>query len=257
MGCTIFGGVQKEQYQFNVDSLWTGNDTTDYGAFQNFGYLSIELGGDGEDTDYRRELNLSRAVSRVSYRRKGVHYLRETFCSHPGQVMISRLTADATGQYTGRITLNDTRKAETKTDSGRISFTGVLPNGMVYEVQVLVMTDGGTMSAEDEALTFKNCNGLTLILAASTSYAMDADKKWKGEHPHKRLMTLVDRTSKKNYTNLLKCHVADHRTLYDRVRIDLGDSGKAVRAKTLDERIKAVQLGGFDPDLEELVTVHG
>ena len=26
MGCTVFGGIGKERLQFNVDSLWTGND---------------------------------------------------------------------------------------------------------------------------------------------------------------------------------------------------------------------------------------
>ena len=48
LGCMIFGGVNQEQIQFNVDSLWTGdeNPSGNYdtmGAYQNFGDILIAL----------------------------------------------------------------------------------------------------------------------------------------------------------------------------------------------------------------------
>jgi alpha-L-fucosidase 2 len=47
----VFGGVERERIQFNEDSLWTGdeNPSGNYdtmGAYQNFGDLFLELGGD-------------------------------------------------------------------------------------------------------------------------------------------------------------------------------------------------------------------
>ncbi len=50
LGCMIFGGPFRERVQFNVDSLWTGdeNPSGDYntmGAYQSFGDLWIELDG--------------------------------------------------------------------------------------------------------------------------------------------------------------------------------------------------------------------
>ena len=57
LGCMIYGGTDKEQLQFNEDTLWTG-DETDTGAYQAFGDIIIELGHDHSD-DYRRILNLS------------------------------------------------------------------------------------------------------------------------------------------------------------------------------------------------------
>ncbi len=48
MGSTVFGGVDQERVQFNVDSLWTGDESEEFGAYQNFGYLSIDIAGAGE-----------------------------------------------------------------------------------------------------------------------------------------------------------------------------------------------------------------
>jgi len=252
MGCTVFGGVEQERIQFNVDSLWTGDDSKEFGAYQNFGYLSIDIAGAGDVSAYRRELNLSRAVSRVSYARKEVTFLRETFCSHPDPVMVSKLTASKAGQYTGRIRLADTRTAKTVADGNRLTFSATLANGMAYEAQLLVLNEGGTLTSDSDSLVFTGCDSLTLILGAGTSYLMDEKKKWQGEHPHTAISQQVDSATRTSYSELLDRHVADHRSLYDRVQIDLGSSDEETRAKPLDQRIKAVQVGGFDPELEAL-----
>ena len=48
LACTVYGSVQQDRLQFNVDSLWTGNDnptgdyrSADFGDFQNFGEIII------------------------------------------------------------------------------------------------------------------------------------------------------------------------------------------------------------------------
>ncbi len=50
IGCAVFGGVAREEVQFNVDSLWTGdaNPSGKYGtmgSYQNFGSVVVELAG--------------------------------------------------------------------------------------------------------------------------------------------------------------------------------------------------------------------
>jgi alpha-L-fucosidase 2 len=155
MGCTVFGGVEQERIQFNVDSLWTGNDDTEFGHYQNFGDLRIDIKGAGETTAYRRELSLSRAVSRVTYARGDVQFLRETFCSNPHQVMVSRLSANQAGQYSGRISLADTRSAKTVAVGNRLTYSGTLPNGMEYEAQLLAVVENGGLKAEGNALVFE------------------------------------------------------------------------------------------------------
>ena len=64
-GCTIFGEPQKERIQFNEDSLWVGNEDCT-GGYQPFGDVYVEM-PHSEYSDYRRELDISRAVQTVTY----------------------------------------------------------------------------------------------------------------------------------------------------------------------------------------------
>ena len=65
-----------------------------------FQLAEIALDGKMPDNtvkNYRRELDLSRAVHTVSYERNGVRYIREAFASFPGKVIALRFTADKPG----------------------------------------------------------------------------------------------------------------------------------------------------------------
>src|SRR5512137_750559 len=74
LGCMIFGGMQKERIQFNEDSLWIG-DENDTGAYQAFGDMYLEFNhADGQD--YRRELDIGRAVHTITYKSGDVGYCR-------------------------------------------------------------------------------------------------------------------------------------------------------------------------------------
>lgn len=264
MGCTIFGGVEQEQIQFNVDSLWLGDEnpgagykTPGMGDYQNFGDLYIALDAGATATKYRRELNLSRAVSHVSYLQEGVEFVRETFCSHPDQVIASRMTASAKGKYSGRIRLDGGREEATVVDANRMTFVGALANGMDYEAQVVVAVEGGTIKADGDSLLFSGCDSLTIVLAAGTSYVMDYAKGWKGTNPHALVTKQVDSAAKQAWAKLLERHIADHQSLYNRVAVDLGRTGAAQLAMPIDERLKAVREGKPDPDLQELLFQYG
>ena len=137
LGCMVFGGVEEERIQFNVDSLWTGDENLagnyrapGMGWYQNFGNLYVALEAKSLATKYRRQLNISRAVCRVVYEQDGTGFVRETFCSHPDQVIVSRMTASAKGKYSGCIRLAGGRDESTSAKHSRLVFTGTLANGM-------------------------------------------------------------------------------------------------------------------------------
>jgi len=273
MGCMIFGGVEKERVQFNVDSLWTGDENMvgkepgvshnvsylaeGMGFYQNFGNVYISLDGDGETTKYRRQLDLSRAVHTVSYTKGGVQFTRETFCSYPAKAIIMRLEASAPRQYSGTVDLEDGHEAKTVASGTRLTAKGTLKNGLAHESQLLVFNHGGEVKSEDGKLTFKDCDGLVLVLAADTSYVMDHTKGWMGEHPHKRVASRIDAAAAKDYGILLKDHVADHQSLFNRLRLDIGKTGPAQAALPTDQRIKACGSGVSDPDLTEMLFQYG
>jgi alpha-L-fucosidase 2 len=264
LGCMVFGGTDEERIQFNVDSLWTGdeNQTGDYrspgmGFYQNFGNLYVAFDAKSPRTEYRRELNISKAVCRVAYRQDGTEFVRETFCSHPDQVLVSRMTASAKGKYSGHVRLVGGRDEKTSIDTGRLVFRGTLANGMEYEAQILVVAEGGAIKADGDTLVFSQCDSLTIILAAGTSYVMDYAKKWKGEHPHAIVTRQVDRVAQDSYEKLLAAHIEDHQSLYNRVAIDLGSTEDSQLALPTDQRLAAIRAGKPDPDMDELLFQFG
>ena len=262
LGAMIFGGVEKERIQFNEDSLWTGDENPSggygsMGAYQAFGDLYVDLPGHAGATDYRRELNVAEAVARVAYRKDGVTYRREVFSSHPDQVIVMRLTADKPGGYTGTIELTDMHQAKVRAEKNRLTAAGTLDNGLKYEAQVLVLGEGGTLKSEGAKIECANCDGLTILLAAGTDYVMDYRRKWRGDDPHQRLARQLEAAAGKAYDALRSAHVADHRSLLDRVRLDAGSTDPAVAALPTNERLAAYRGGAADPELESLFFQFG
>jgi alpha-L-fucosidase 2 len=140
----VFGKTDIERIQFNEKTLWTGNET-DTGSYQAFGDLFIKL-DHVKPADYRRELDLERGLTTVSYTANGVRYRRELFASYPAGVIAIRLTADKPGAYSGKLWLTDVHGADVLADGKRLTATGVLNNGMDYESQALIVNEGGTVA---------------------------------------------------------------------------------------------------------------
>jgi alpha-L-fucosidase 2 len=203
--------------------------------------------------EYRRELDLARAVHCVTFRPKDVTWRREYFCSHPDQVIVLRFTADRPGAHTGAIRLQDAHAAPAQAAGNRITAAGALPNGLKFESQVLVLHEGGSIRAEEGRIVFKDCDGLTLFLGARTDYVMDFARGWRGDPPHPRLTREIDAAAAKTFDALRAAHLRDHQSLIGRVTLDLGAVPAEVRALPTDRRLKRYREGQPDPGLEALL----
>ncbi|MDP6847255.1 MAG: glycoside hydrolase N-terminal domain-containing protein [Kiritimatiellia bacterium] len=301
LGCTVFGDPNRERIQFNEDSLWVGNEDNT-GGYQPFGDLYVEL-GHKKFTDYRRELDISRAVQSVTYHSGGVNFKREYFSSYPAQVMVYRFTADKAGMHSGKISLDHLHRsamakqqlnnskagdAITTTATGNtITMEGstadlffwqlhLMPGqerrilglreyasdknvDLDLEAQVRVLNEGGSAKAVGESIVFENCNSLTILLGADTSYLNQREKGWRGEHPHKRITADLDTAAKSSYDQLLSEHVQDFQDLYGRFSLSLGQTPKALTELPTAQRVTAYQdqfkqKGSMeDRDLEALI----
>ena len=109
LGAMIFGGGLEEHIQFNEASLWIG-DEQDTGAYQNFGDVFVTF-HHGPVSNYRRALNISRAVHAVDYKSDGIAFHREAFASSPAGVMIFHFSADKPGSLSGSVRLADATTA--------------------------------------------------------------------------------------------------------------------------------------------------
>lgn len=247
LGCMIFGGVSQEHIQFNEDSLWLG-DEKDTGSYQAFGDLYIEMAHQ-EYTAYRRELDIGKAVHAISYKSGGIQYKREYFSSYPAQVMVFRFSSDKHGAYTGKIILTDAHGAMIRTEGDTIISSGSLKGYtyqdkgrsydfyLDYESQIRVLHSGGSLTADDTGISFKNCDELIILLAADTNYLNQRDKGWKGEHPHNRLASQLAAASGKRYQDLLNEHIHDYQSLFTRLTLNVGETPASTLRLPTNERM--------------------
>ena len=261
LGATIVGGIAEEQIQFNEDTLWSG-DEEKLGCYHNFGHMFIAL-EDHDQTEprsvnYRRELDIERAVHTITYDLNGVQYRREYFASNPADVMVFRFTADKAGAYTGSIRLKNAHAhndGTTKTANGNtITFTGrIKPQSMnlQYEAQAMILNEGGSVRVTENHIAFTNCDGLVILLDAGTDYLNQRDKGWKQKHPHERITARLATASKQPYNTLLAKHIQDYQRLFNRLTLDLGDTPEATRKLQTAERLNSYKAKKPDPDLEE------
>jgi alpha-L-fucosidase 2 len=249
------------------------------------GDLSIQFpfatdAASGGAKNYRRELDLDTAIARISFEHDGVRYVREVFVSHPGRAVIVRITADKSGKVSFTAGLSSLLRYETRAGecvlrmSGRAPMRGFIysgktrepiyddespePKGMRWEAQLGATSEGGELRFTDDGLVAENCDAVTLMVVARTSYngpTKSPSREGKDESALCRedLKLITGQT----YDALRAAHVADYQELFHRVSLDLGHSA-AAEALPTDERIRQYQAGsGADPGLAALYYQFG
>ena len=221
-----------------------------------FQLAEIVLGDTGNATaspkDYQRVLDLATGVHRVTWKSGNDEIVRETFASHPDEVIV--LQYRSSGKLSGKVRLAGAHGETTGAESGRLSLSGSLSNKLRYAAQVSASTNGGALRAESGALLFKDTDTLTLVLSAGTDYAMDPAKKFRsGVDPVKTVAERVKLALARKYEDLRSRHIADFSPLMARVAFDVGPAKEG----NTKARLEAYKKGGEDPALEALMFQYG
>jgi alpha-L-fucosidase 2 len=279
----LFEGKQDEAHElanreFMSVSTRDGRRRTRQEKYQPFGDVILELPGHVNVTDYRRELDIDRAVASMQYTVDGVTYRREIFASHPDDAIVMRLTADQPKQLHFRVRLTSphtdgpeskpkfispiwptVRQIETPFGMTPERYDQLILSGQVkdgetrFEARVLIRTEGvGPINGiANEVAEYAGADAVTLILVGGTSFINYKDI---GGNPAEKIETTIQQLQRKSYDELRDAHVADHQALFSRVSIDVGTS-EAMNQPS-DQRIKAFQRQN-DPQLAELFFQFG
>ncbi|QPH40408.1 glycoside hydrolase family 95 protein [Pedobacter endophyticus] len=257
IGGMIFGGVDREHIQFNDNTLWTG-DENDRGMYQAFGDLFINLENGGERfSNYSRKLDIKKAVHEVEYTQNGTKFNREYFCSFPDKVMVLKLSANKKRVYNAVISLTDSHEGLVSAKKSTIEIKGTLANGMAYQATALITIENGSMKAIDgKKIKVENADAITVVLTAATDYSNKREQNWKGEAPASKIANIINPVSKKKYAELLKAHVNDYQSLFNRMAINIGQTPLAQSSLPTQQRLVNYKTKG-DPELEALIFQYG
>ena len=170
-------------------------------------------------------------------------------------LIVVRVESDTPGQLAFDATMTREQDADVEAIAdnllrldGQSGDEGILRFSAYLQVQV----EGGTVQSEAERLSVRNADVATLFLAASTSYINQKDA---GGDPHALCEDCLTGVETKSYSSILKDHIADHQSLFQRVDLNLG-STDAANLPT-DERLASVKEGASDPELIVLYFQYG
>ena len=239
-----------------------GYGKPDFGAYQAFCDAYLEFPHDpAAVSDYRRELNLETAVATVTYKSDGVTYRRETYCSHPDQVAVTRLTADKPGKIAFTLSATCAHKKSRVSAagkdlvvSGHVDTRSADHAGMAFDARWMVRAVGGRVESEGGTIHVTGSDEALIVMAGATNHKLEYPH-YKGPPPAERNGAALAAVAGKGYEELLRLHLRDYQPLYKRVKLDLGGSPNA--SLPTDERLRAYKKDRSDRSLEALVFQYG
>ena len=295
MAAMVYGGVPVEELQLNEETMWAGgpcrNDNPEALAhleearqlvfagktkeaqelinrtfytlpggmpYLTLGSLLMDVPGHENFTDYRRELDIARAVATTTYKVDGVSYKREVFASLPRRVVVMRLTADQPGKLSFSLRYNCpltehkvSCDGKTLVLSGRGEAHEGVEGAVRMETRTAVETDGGTSKAEGGVLRVEGATSATVYVAAATNFRAYDDV---GGNARRKAKDLLKVAMGQSYEEMLEAHVDAYQEQFNRVRLDLGEGRNAGLETT--ERIRHFNEGG-DVSLATLLFQYG
>ena len=289
----VYGGIYKERVALNEISLWSGQpDETDndlcgrdklnemrraffagdaeeanrlgnehltgkgrsFGTHLPLGDLVMDFNyPEGLVTDYRRELDLTKATATVRFKICGTEYQRQYIADYPDDVMAIRCMASKPGSINAKVSLNLLRDAKVVASGQGLTFMGTVsfpmhgPGGVDFCGEVRLVVDGGTINANGGQTIVTGADALILIIDVRTNLFIDdyvsKCKKNIGAAAMQRFDTLLGR------------HVADYRQLFDRMSIQLGRSTDS--SLPTDVRLAMAKDGMQDGSFDALFFQYG
>ena len=290
LGAMVFGGIAGEELQINEDTLWSGGPYQPINpdalphleevrqlvfngryaeaealanrfsmarphlqmSYQPAGNLWLYFAHQ-DVGDYRRELDLDRALATVSYVAGGVRFSREAFISPVDQVLVLRVSADVPGALSATIRLTSEQPGEAALAApSTLTFTGTnqedhgIASALHFALHARVLHRGGSLQADGDGLRIVDADSFMVLLDAATSFRRYDDVS--GD-PVTAVSDRLDAAARKSVEAMLAAHEAEHQRLYRRLTVDLGATPAAVLPT--DERI-ALNPEISDPALAAL-----
>ena len=173
--------------------------------------------------DYRRELNLEKALSTVVYEQQGVRFERKTFASMADGIVVMQLTASTPGAISFSLR-HDCPLPSRAEASGNTLTAHVDPvdhegiKGSVYaECLTKVLADGEVQTSGDSLLV-KKATTVTLLVSAATNFVNYHDVSAQAAVRNADYLHKVEGLS---FEQLLARHEAIYQPQYNKVKLSL------------------------------------
>lgn len=225
--------------------------------YQTVGSLRLDFPSHENYTNFRRELDLEKAVATTAYTVNGVDYKREVFTSFVDQLVIVRLTASQPGKLTFSASLTCPQKVDVTVSGknalileGTTKGDDFTKGSIRFRADLKLDLQGGKSVAGDTLLSVTNANSATIYIAMATNFVNYKDISGNPSGRNKVSM----KNAGKNYARALQAHISAYQKYYNRVSLNLRRTSQA--DKPTDVRIKEFAISD-DPHLVALYFQFG
>ncbi len=295
VGAMVYGDPDCERIEINEESLWSGKQIeekyhaspealaeirklifeeklheaaelargtflstpTSVRPYESFGEIFIDLLDKSPCENYHKELELSEAMTRISFDRSGTHYESECFISEEDDILVYRLKTDGK-PFSCRVTMERKQDAytgcidsNTVVLNGRLTFStndqnGEGGEGTSFGSKLNIITDGDT-SCDHSHVTVKNATFVEVRGAFATNYTVEKYDIDEAIDYRKKLTNDLSNVEKLSYDELKEKHIASHKKWFDTVSFSI-DAPDFSDMPT-DKRMHEFWWGEEDPDL--------
>lgn len=223
----IFAGKEKQAEKLLAENFFTGQQGM---PFQTIGSLMLEFNEHAGYTDYRRELDLEKAVASVKYKVGDVTYTRTLFTSLADNALMIRIEADKPGAVNFTARYNSPFKEYTVKKngknlllSGRGSAHEGIPGAIRFETRTQIKSEKGKVNVENDCIEVKGADAAVIYVTAATNYVNYKDVSG---NETKRAADSMAKAMKSSYTQSLKSHEEAYQKLFGRVSLNVGASSQ-------------------------------
>lgn len=246
--------------------------------YQPLGTLTINyLDRREQISGYRRELDISNATAATVYQVVGHAFTSSYFASAPDSVLVVRLRSDDDKGIHALLSLSSLLPHGFSAQGNEVAMDGYAAyhsepqnhggkhfydpeRGMRFRTLLRVVSrDGCVKSYATGEIKVEGCHEVLVLVANATSFnGFDKDPACEGRDYTKIVQRQMDNAAAKSYDELYKAHVADYKSLFDRMSLTLGHTDSALSSLPTDRQLflysdKQQQ----NPELEALYFQYG
>ncbi len=272
--------LTKQMKYHEAQSLIEEQLTSGWGqSYLPLGDLKLDFRCGGKIENYVRELNISSAIASVEYSADGVKYKRELFASAPDNVIAIKISADRPKSINFSMTFECQLRSTVSVKNGILLLKGEAPShvepsysnaldnpvvysekdeerGMLFAAMAGIKATGGIIRQGTSELIVENANEVIVFISAQTSFAgYDVRPFLNGKNFEDICINDLNEALTKSYYSIRMDHIADYKSHYDRVELELGN----IEASNLptDERLRCFQEQHDDFALYTLLFQYG
>ena len=236
----IFAGREKEAEKVMADNFFTGQHGM---PFQTIGSLMLEFDGHADYSNYRRDLDLERAVASVRYKIGEVNYTRTIFTSLVDNALIIRIEADKPGavNFTTRYS-TPYKEYEIKKNGKSLLLSGHgsahegIPGAIRFETRTQIKAEKGKVNVTNDCIEVKGADAAVIYVTAATNFVNYKDVS---ANETRRVTEFLAKAMKRPYAQALTAHEEAYQKLFGRVSLNIGPSSQeetSYRIKHFNER---------------------